>query len=304
MISMVIVIVKKLPYFKLHLSAQVSHPLSYEIGGRLEKTDHFFIVLWLILLVMYSMEQEHYNKKLLHLQRIALSVLVIVMFAATFFVIKNPAKAETQVITPEESIQQQTLQIEKTLPVYDLVSDTSLKKYLSASTPFLNIDYVPSDLQAIDSSFTANNSKKFFLRQEAATKFADMAWHFWNDFKGDKLWISSAYRSNDFQESMLKKWCPRARCALAWTSEHQWWLAVDLKIISKSWKSYSLTSGSIYYKWFVDNAHLRWFHNTYQKWIEVDGQMQEPRHRRYVSVELATELHDKLLTFAQYFRTQ
>jgi hypothetical protein len=36
-------------------------------------------------------------------------------------------------------------------------------------------------LVSIQSDFTANNSRRFFLRKEAAENFADLAWHFWND---------------------------------------------------------------------------------------------------------------------------
>jgi D-alanyl-D-alanine carboxypeptidase len=50
-----------------------------------------------------------------------------------------------------------------------------------------------------------------------------------------------------------------------------------------------------------ENAHLYGFHNTYQKGMEVDGKMVEPRHRRYVGVELATHLHESGQTIAEYF---
>lgn len=196
--------------------------------------------------------------------------------------------AEAEVILPPE-------------PVYDYFADDSLQKYLSVNTPFIDMWYAPSDLVPIDSAFTANSSKAYKLRQEAAAQFADMAWHFRNDFKGDRLWIASAYRSNDFQQYMLKKWCSRARCAQAWTSEHQAWLAVDLKVITKGWKWYTLYSGNRYYQWFAINAHNRWFHNTYQKGIDVDGQMIEGRHRRYVGTWLATKLWEQKQTFAEYY---
>ena len=37
--------------------------------------------------------------------------------------------------------------------------------------PFVDVDYVPSDLSSIDSAFTANSSKAFKLRQEAGVQF-------------------------------------------------------------------------------------------------------------------------------------
>jgi hypothetical protein len=65
---------------------------------------------------------------------------------------------------------------------FDFDSDDSFQKYLNADHPFADTSYVPIDLIPIDSHFTANNSKAFKLRQEAAIYFADMAWHFWNAF--------------------------------------------------------------------------------------------------------------------------
>jgi LAS superfamily LD-carboxypeptidase LdcB len=70
-----------------------------------------------------------------------------------------------------------------------------LQKFLSTDHPFDSKDYTPDDLIAIDSDFTANNAQNFRLRAEAAVHFADMARHFWNDFDGDRLFLTSAYRS-------------------------------------------------------------------------------------------------------------
>lgn len=67
-------------------------------------------------------------------------------------------------------------------PSFDFDSDASFQKYLNPDHPFQDDSYEPSDLIAIDSHFTANNSAKFQLRKEAAVHFADMARHFRHDF--------------------------------------------------------------------------------------------------------------------------
>ena len=139
------------------------------------------------------MKQKHFIK-------IILVCLICCLSVGDFLIIQTPAHAA--VLRVAEA---QVQSIVPQWPAYDFFVDTSFQKYLSADTPFLDVEYAPLDLAAIDSAFTANNSKTFQLRQEAAIQFADMAWHFRNDFQGDKLWISSAYRSNDFQEYMLKK---------------------------------------------------------------------------------------------------
>lgn len=183
--------------------------------------------------------------------------------------------------------------------LYDLTSDESFQKYLSDDTPFTDRSYVPQDLLSINSHFTANNSTKFQLREEAGIRFADMARQFWHDFDGDRLVITSAYRSPGFQNYLLNSFCKKDQCASPGTSEHQAWLAIDLAVRTKKGISRKLEQGTIYYDWFLNNAHLYGFHNTYQKWVDIDGKMVEWRHRRYMSTGLAIILHDNKQTFSQ-----
>ena len=195
---------------------------------------------------------------------------------------------------------------EYTTPGFDFDDDASLQKYLNADHPFLDSSYVPSDLVPIDSNFTANVSKTFKLRQEAALAFADMAWHFRDAFSGDRLYISSAYRSAWFQDFLIKQWCKLIKCAQMGTSEHQAGLAVDLKIITRWWTSHSLditSNPNKYYDWLKSHAATFGFHNTYQKGIDVDGKIVEWWHWRYVWSSLATLLADKEQTFAEYYNT-
>lgn len=85
--------------------------------------------------------------------------------------------------------------VHASVPMFDFEEDSSYHKFLHDDHPFNDVSYAPSDLLPIDSNFTANNSKAFTLRKEAGIQFADMAWHFWNAFSGDRLYITSAYRS-------------------------------------------------------------------------------------------------------------
>ncbi len=82
---------------------------------------------------------------------------------------------------------------------FDFEQDDSFQKFLHDEHPFNDSSYAPTDLLPINSNFTANNSKAFKLREEAGVQFADMARHFWNAFSGDKLWVTSAYRSSGLQ---------------------------------------------------------------------------------------------------------
>jgi len=178
----------------------------------------------------------------------------------------------------------------------DFYSDTSLQKFLDDNHP-LSWNYEANDIVRINSDFTTNRSSDFMLRKDAAAYFEWMARAFSNafDFKA-KLTINSARRSQAYQRKLAAT-CSTARCATPWTSEHEAWLALDLGV---NWVSVTAWSGK-YYQWLVDNAHKYGFHNTYQRWMEIDGKMVEPRHWRYMWVELATILHDNNQTFAEYF---
>ncbi|MFA7298843.1 MAG: D-alanyl-D-alanine carboxypeptidase family protein [Candidatus Absconditabacterales bacterium] len=190
-------------------------------------------------------------------------------------------------------------------PEFDFDTDTSFQKYLNSDHPFDDSTYTPTDLLPIDSNFTANNSKAFKLRAEAGTQFADMARHFRNAFSGDRLYISSAYRSSGLQGYLIKQGCAMIKCAAIGTSEHQAGLAVDIKVITKGGRGYSLDAAypNKYSDRLKANAAEYGFHNTYQKGIEVDGKIIEGRHRRYLGTELAKILADNNQTFAEYYNT-
>lgn len=185
---------------------------------------------------------------------------------------------------------------------YDFTSDDSYQRYLSNETPFSDLNYVPVDLAPINSNFTANNSKKFELRQTAGDEFADMARHFRDDFKWDKLYVLSAYRSKSYQDGLLKRWCKANACAKGWASEHQAWLALDLRVVTKWGKMISLDYPNKYTDWLHAHAQEWGFHNTYQKGVAIDGKIVEGWHRRYMGVELATLLREKGDTIAEYYK--
>lgn len=178
----------------------------------------------------------------------------------------------------------------------DYYSDNSIWKFLDDNHP-LSSNYEAADIRKINSDFTSNKSSNFYLRDEAAEAFELMARAFSNafDFKA-KLTINSARRSQAYQRKLSAS-CSTTRCAKPWTSEHEAWLALDLWVNGWNIKSWS----GKYYQWLVDNAHLYGFHNSYQKWMDIDGKMIEPRHWRYVWVKLAEILHDREQTFTELF---
>ena len=178
----------------------------------------------------------------------------------------------------------------------DYYSSDSFQKFLDDNHS-LAWNYEANDIVNINSNFTSNQSSNFKLRKRAAVMFEEMAWAFSNAFEFKaRLTINSAWRSQKYQRQLANN-CSVWRCAKPGTSEHEAGLALDLGVNGWNIKAWS----GKYYQWLVDNAHKYGFHNSYQKWIEVDGKIVEPRHWRYVWLELATVLHDKNQTFAEYF---
>ena len=188
-------------------------------------------------------------------------------------------------------------EIKKEMFTYmDFYSDTSFQKFLDDNHP-LSQNYEASDIVKINSDFTSNKSSNFSLRKKAAEMFEGMAWEFSNAFGFKaKLTINSAWRSQKFQRQLASS-CSAWRCANPWTSEHEAGLALDLGVNGWNIKAWSWK----YYQRLVDNAHKYGFHNSYQKWMDIDWKIVEPRHWRYVWVDLATYLHEHNQTFIEYF---
>ena len=178
----------------------------------------------------------------------------------------------------------------------DYYSDASFQKFLDDDHS-LSQGYEVNDIVKINSDFTSNKSSNFSLRKKAAEMFEWMARAFSNAFGFKaKLTINSAWRSQKFQYQLASN-CSAWHCAKPWTSEHEAGLALDLWVNGGNIKAWS----GKYYQRLVDNAHKYGFHNSYQKWMEVDGKIVEPWHWRYVWVDLATYLHEHNQTFAEYF---
>lgn len=204
---------------------------------------------------------------------------------------------DPMVLQQQREQMMQNIQTGSQILTYDYTSDASYQRFLDPEHPFTQKDYIPEDLVAINSDFTFNNARQFQLRKEAAEQFADMVWHFQNDHKGKKkISLTSAYRSYKLQTWLSSK-CNPHHCAAPGTSEHQAGLAVDIGINGRR-----LDKNSAH--WLQNNAHKWGFHQTYQKGVEVDGKIVEPRHWRYVGTGLATELFEKKMTLKEWFLEQ
>lgn len=183
---------------------------------------------------------------------------------------------------------------------YDLLADDDLLKFVWVGNPFKNIAYEPNDLVKLEKYSNISYKNWIMLRQTAAENLEKMASDFYNTF-GQKIKVISAYRSYDYQKNLISESCKQSWwCAREWESEHQLWLAVDLREATN--KTKFLEKYQNYYEWLHENAYKYWFHQSYQKWRKIDGYYEEPRHWRYLWNELATFLYENNITFTQYVK--
>ena len=181
---------------------------------------------------------------------------------------------------------------------YSKLPDDNIQKFVGVNQPFSDISYEPSDLVPLQWKSHISAQARHSLRKEAAENLEKMANDFYSEF-WKNIVIASAYRSYNYQKNSISESCKQSgRCAREWESEHQLWLAVDLWEATNEQKF--LSKYQKYYDRLHDNAHLYWFHQSYQNWREFDGYYIEPRHRRYLGTWLATKLYEKDITFTQY----
>jgi len=164
----------------------------------------------------------------------------------------------------------------------------------------LTSDYVPNDLEEINSKYNRGSNNK--LRHVARVAFEKMCEEALND--GIKIYSGSAYRSYNYQLNLYNRYVNMEGKAKADTfsaragySEHQTGLALDilntkLDYISASDKEYT---------WLVNNSYKYGYILRYPLGKEdITGYMYEEWHFRYVGEDIALELHDNKLTYDEY----
>ncbi|MBQ8177081.1 MAG: M15 family metallopeptidase [Oscillospiraceae bacterium] len=119
---------------------------------------------------------------------------------------------------------------------------------------------------------------------------------------GLNLYISSGYRSYDYQAGLYQRYVERSGkteadrySARPGYSEHQTGLAFDLNTISDEFKD--TDEG----KWVAENCHKYGFIVRYPEDKEsVTGYMYEPWHIRYLGTDTATAVYESGLCLEEY----
>ena len=187
---------------------------------------------------------------------------------------------------------------------YDLENDDSLTKFVNSSISFNDKEYIPENLKKIASNYIYDSK---WWRQLLRGDANDALQKLWEAFLykfNRRLTVVSAYRSYMYQKWIKIRGCPDNLCAKAGYSEHQSGLAVDLWETTTNEQFLAKDNLKKYFNWLNENAYKYGFHNTYQKWLEIDGYEIEPWHWRYMWVEFATYLKENSITIAEFYNNK
>lgn len=157
-------------------------------------------------------------------------------------------------------------------------------------------DYIPMDLTFL----SINPNMK--LRKNAAEAYEKLQ----NAALLDQVIIIpfSTYRTKDYQNTLYTNYINRDGQKQADTysarprhSEHETGLAVDIR---SNTLIDNLTEND--YKWMLNNSYKYGFIVRYAYATSaITGYMEEPWHLRYVGTEIASDIHEKNLTFDEYY---
>lgn len=224
-------------------------------------------------------------------------------------IVKDWVSTWTWVVIEQSSVKKDPNAITYNVGINDLIKDNSLTKFVSRDYSFWDLKYIPSIVNVSNSkSLSWKKSWSLQLRKEAWDALEKMSEEFNKTF-----WVTmdvvSWYRSYDYQvwikgtlSEPKKTSCSDTLCSFAWRSEHQTWLAVDLFEATSYDEFLSKPNLKKYFDWLNANAYIYWFHNSYQKWPNIDGYEREPWHWRYVWTTLSKELHDGWMSFTEYVK--
>ena len=180
-------------------------------------------------------------------------------------------------------------------------TDTSLNELMLVNKFYkLNKKYVPDKITDIKSTYAyADNS----TTEEVLEAFKNM----WSAAKKDDiaLIITSSYRSYEDQDKVWESYATKSEeyadsyAARAGFSEHQTGLALDIVTYNSTMNNFDDSDAA---KWLKKNSYKYGFILRYPKDKEdITGYDYEPWHFRYVGKDLAKIIHDKNITFDEYY---
>ena len=208
---------------------------------------------------------------------------------------KNPDKEIKQIIKDVN------MDLDKE-PYKDMIKATNLNSIniLVNKHNYLTEDYVPENLENINSSYALSNMK---MVSEAKNAFENLS----KDASKQNLKViaMSTYRSYEYQVDLYNRYVKTDGKEAADTysgrpgnSEHQTGLAVDVYNVKESYTNFEKTKE---YTWMKDNAYKYGFILRFPKDKENEtGYEFESWHYRYVGLEAAKYIKEHNISFEEY----
>ncbi len=165
---------------------------------------------------------------------------------------------------------------------------------------FLSKDFVPDNLEKINSEYSNGNDLK--ANKVAVNAFIAMAQD--ASHNGLSLVINSAYRSYSEQERIVDTYknlygddYVNKYVARPGYSEHQTGLSFDIGS-----KNSNIFSNSKEYQWVLNNSYKYGFIHRFPKNAEdITGISNEPWHFRYVGKKIAKIIYENKMTLEEYY---
>ncbi len=208
---------------------------------------------------------------------------------------KNPDKEIKQIIKDVN------MDLDKE-PYEDMIKATNLNSIniLVNKHNYLTEDYVPENLENINSSYALSNMK---MVSEAKNAFENLS----KDAAKQNLKViaMSTYRSYEYQVDLYNRYVKTDGKEAADTysgrpgnSEHQTGLAVDVYNVKDTYTNFEKTKE---YTWMQDNAYKYGFILRFPKDKENEtGYEFESWHYRYVGLEAAKYIKEHNISFEEY----
>ncbi len=168
---------------------------------------------------------------------------------------------------------------------------------------YLKEDFIPENLQSINSNYALGNMKLVSYAKEAFENLSHAA-------KQEKLNIiaMSTYRSYNYQVNLYNRYVENDGKEAADTysgrpghSEHQTGLAVDVYNIKETYTNFENTKE---FTWMQEHAHEYGFILRFPKdKVNETGYQYESWHYRYVGKDIAKYIKDNKISFEEYCAT-
>lgn len=208
---------------------------------------------------------------------------------------KNPDKEIKQIIKDVN------MDLDKE-PYEDMIKATNLNSIniLVNKHNYLTEDYVPENLENINSSYALSNMKMVSEAKNAFENLSKAAAK-----QNLKVIAMSTYRSYEYQVDLYNRYVKTDGKEAADTysgrpgnSEHQTGLAVDVYNVKESYTNFEKTKE---YTWMQDNAYKYGFILRFPKDKENEtGYEFESWHYRYVGLEAAKYIKEHNISFEEY----